>query len=158
LLRRNPELLEKENAEFEAMTDAELAAIPRLGPSEGHKPPFGRFLSLPIGLLAVALLASVQFGGEPGHAVPISMLIAAAVGSRVFGGLAASRIAVALAAPISAYILAIHWQPHEIMWAVGVFLSFTGLCMSKFDRAAWHPAVQQIERASKSLGRSRHLG
>jgi hypothetical protein len=30
LARRNPELLERENAEFEAMTDAELAVIARM--------------------------------------------------------------------------------------------------------------------------------
>ena len=30
LARRNPELLERQNAEFEAMTDAELAVIARM--------------------------------------------------------------------------------------------------------------------------------
>jgi hypothetical protein len=33
LARRNPELLKRENAEFEAMTDAELAALARPAPS-----------------------------------------------------------------------------------------------------------------------------
>jgi hypothetical protein len=49
LLRRNPELLESENVEFEAMTDAELAAIARLASSDfdrmAHvcrRVPFGR--------------------------------------------------------------------------------------------------------------------
>jgi hypothetical protein len=41
LARRNPELLKKLNAEFEAMSDVELAGIARLAPSESisQQPP-----------------------------------------------------------------------------------------------------------------------
>jgi hypothetical protein len=43
LARRNPELLERERAEFEAMTDAELVATVRLlRPDFGRREPFGR--------------------------------------------------------------------------------------------------------------------
>jgi hypothetical protein len=43
LARRNPELLEKLNAEFEAMTDAELAVVAGLAPPDfDRREPFGR--------------------------------------------------------------------------------------------------------------------
>ena len=83
---------------------------------------------LPLGLVGAGLLISIEMGPmRTGAPIPVAPLITAAVLARVYGGVTAARLAVAVALPIVAYIgiaIGAVWY-----WAEGAAL--IGLCIER---------------------------
>ena len=87
-----------------------------------------RSFVLPIGLVAGGLLVAVEMGRpSPGALIPMSPLIAAAVFSRVFGGITAARVAAAITLPIIAYVGVIVGAS----WYWGEAAALIGLCIER---------------------------
>jgi hypothetical protein len=83
---------------------------------------------LPIGLQALGILISIEMGYQrTGALIPVAPLIAAAVFARVYGGVTAARVAVAISLPIVAYIgIAI-----ESVVYFGEAAALIGLCIER---------------------------
>ncbi len=86
---------------------------------------------LPIGLVAGALLVSVELGRQPGGALVMTPLLAAAIYSRVYGGITAARMAVALVAPVAIWEGFLTWEIYALSWAPFLWLALIGLCIER---------------------------
>ncbi len=102
---------------------------------------------MPVGLVACGLLVAVEMGHpSTGALIPASPLIAAAVFSRVWGGITAARVAAAITLPIIAYM----GVTIGASWYWGEAAALIGLCIERASsvryeieparRAAPHPA------------------
>ena len=85
--------------------------------------------ALPIGLMAVALLFSVEGHRDNVGFIPLTPELAAAVLARVFGGVRPGRFAVAMACPLALYIGLVDWVPFSAIWFGGYVAALIGLCV-----------------------------
>ncbi len=102
---------------------------------------------LPVGLVACGLLVAVEMGRpSSGALIPASPLIAAAVFSRVWGGITAARVAAAITLPIIAYMgvtIGASWYWGEAAAIIGLCIehvSYVRYELEPVRRSAPHPS------------------
>ncbi len=98
-----------------------------------------RSYGLPVGLVAGALLISLDFERQPGGALVMTPLIAAAIWSRAWGGITAARVSVALVAPIVLWVGYVTQGIYGVMWAPFLVLALIGLCIERASSVRYEP-------------------
>lgn len=107
-----------------------------------------RSYALPIGLVAGGLLVAVEMGHPAsGALIPASPLIAAAVFSRVWGGITSARVAAAITLPIIAYM----GVTIGASWYWGEAAALIGLCIQRASSVQY-----ELEPARRSAPHPPH--
>ena len=129
------------------MTPAEYAFAQFMRQVKPGRPAYLRLRTYfsPVGLVAAALL--MESGTRIDGYIPITPLLAAAIIARVWRGSDASRIAVAIVAPIALYISWEVWSPRSLVWFLSYSVALIFLCV----RGSKSRGRRQGPRVSKNL-------
>jgi hypothetical protein len=123
----------------DAIRAAEARLVARMTRVQAHYAARWRFRSylLPAGLVAGALLVSFEIHRQPGGALVMSPLLAAAVYARIYGGVTAARVAVSLVMPIAIYEGYQTLALYTPLWSPFLVLALIGLCIERASCARY---------------------
>lgn len=116
-----------------------------------------RFFCIPIGLVSVGLLASIEIGHQVGGlAIPFSPIVAAAVASRSIAGVTAGRVAAALAVLILLYVLMAVDLNRDLLWCIGSTMSLIAACLDEASIPVWKGPTRRSADFSASAPTKHH--